>query len=381
MKNKIYYANKLADEYGIILENSNAKPVSILGGYIQKLENAFACKSNLIKFKMEENNMLSSNLIPGIKYKRGSSNTYHYIQSALWMFGIIENRKYSEEKMFLEGWTLKGVASHENFESYLMENGDISHLKSGLVDKIIYTSIIHFLMDEETKSEIIENSKSKISHQIISRYSSMFDYIYMLTFKDKTPFHKQKLIHFVQNKKQIIKTRKQIKTPNEIKRVISKHQKEHNEALSVEWSKEKQGEAHKKINENKLIIKLRDIHREDIKNELNTYKKAINVIDKYVSTFNIQKQVGPVQEAAHIMPVYKLVEKDRLGDIANHHNGLLLDPTTHRMFDKNLLIFSEDNSKLISNKEKIDFDYVFEIPKKLLTKERIDFIEEWKILN
>ena len=382
MEKRIFYAKKLASFYGIQLDDKDIKPVSILGGFVSKLEKAFDCMSNHIEFKKVGNEWITSNLFPGKVWKKSDSNTYDYIRRSLWMFGILDNDEYSVNDMLAYGWELKGVAEFDDFETYLLNKEDISNMNHPSLKKVIFTSMIHFLMDDITDSPQIEIHKSKMSNNIMSNYKRLFDSIYLFTFKQKTPFHKRDIVNKGVVTSSVGRKEEDIPTnyDNRFQTILNKYQDELNK-IKIEVTTKDDDEFKESLRNNKLIRALRKEHRNNIKEELNTYKAAINVVNEYASTFDIRRSIGPVQEAAHIIPVSALAKEERIKEIGDSNNGLLLDPTTHRMFDKGLLLFSNDNSKLVSNREKINFNYEFLIPNKLLTASRIIFIEEWKKQN
>ena len=100
---KEYYAEKLAKYFDIDLNNKYLTISSLRGAYATKVKYIFQTSNQIISFKEHPNNKISSNLFNNSQFKRGSSNTYSYVQDALEMFGVKKYEKYEEDKLFKSG--------------------------------------------------------------------------------------------------------------------------------------------------------------------------------------------------------------------------------------------------------------------------------------
>lgn len=99
----------------------------------------------------------------------------------------------------------------------------------------------------------------------------------------------------------------------------------------------------KEVDENDpLILSLRNKFRKNLIKEFDEYKNAINIIDEYKQTYIIDQSIA-VRECAHIISVKKLIEEERIEEISNIENGMILDPNTHRLFDNNADTYLKDN--------------------------------------
>ena len=363
-----FYAKKLALHFGIDLNNKDLKIVSVLGGYIKKMELIFKSNQSKISFNFHENNKISSNLFNHNKYKRNTGNTYYYVWDAINMFGMMSDTRYNEDEMVKEGWELKDLVKYDSFEEYLIGADNFSNITSGKFDTKIFTSIYVYMYGETTKLKSITSNYGSNFKAISSDFKGLFDHLYLYIFKERNPYHG---MHFSKN----MTARK---TNTKIKTIIDKEDSKLKKLANIIKNVDNPAEEKRLINYNRQVIKLRRIHREDLKEQFNTFKDVHNIIDKYITTYNLEKQFGNVQEAAHIIAVSDLVKEGRFEDIGNKENGILLDPTTHKMFDKGLLLFSGDNTKLISYPEKFPFEFEYKIPNGLLTDSRIEYIKEWK---
>lgn len=384
MKNREYYAKKLADYFHIDLNNENLKIASALGAYITKMKLVFKTTDPVISFSAHSENKMSSNLFNGTHFKRGTNNTYDYIQDALEMFGLKKYEKYDENKILKSGWIIPALSVYKTFEDYLYKETDFHNIKSGAYNSKIFTSIFVYLYGEKTELESIRNNYGKDMENNFSNYKSMFDYIYLYIFKEKNPYHGQPINvapMFREGSVQDVISISSIKQEPlniKIEAILDKEISKLTYFANSIKNTENPAEEKRLINYNRHVIKLRTIHREDLKEEFNTFKAAHNIIDEYITTYNLEKPFGNVQEAAHIVPVSDLIKEERFEDIGNKENGILLDPTTHKMFDKGLLLFSGDNTMLVSNPEKFPFEFEYKIPNGLLTDSRIEYIKEWK---
>jgi len=394
MQNKKYYAKKLADYFSIDLNSDDLRISPLHGGYVQKLKKIFEKNIDHAIFNDVGDNKLSSNILDA-EYKRGTSNTFHYIHNALIFFGILKMEKYNENNMINYGWDLPDVKKYKTFDDYLINtNNEI--LRSDR--NKIFTSILVFLYGETTDFYSINKNLKNIQNKemkyymkkgkhstyfklILSRYLDFFDSIYLMVFKEKNPFHgdRNAIKIYKDNLGSNYSSLPNIKRKNKSSEII-KNNKMELDRLSTylnEYASVDNFEKTRTVKYNKAVAPLRKIHRDDIKNELKWFKKAINIIDDYATTFNLKQRIGNVQEAAHIISVEDLLKEKRYEDIGNKDNGLLLDPTTHRMFDKGMLVFSKDNRRLIPSSSE-SFEYEFTIEKEFLNSERLKFINEWK---
>ena len=377
---KEYYAKNLADHFGIDLNDQSLSISSLLGGYIEKIEKIFETDNKVITFKAHGSDRISSNLFP-YEYKRGSGNTYYYVKDVLEFFKVKTKTKYNENKMLKNGWLLPDIATYKSFDDYLINTKNEIDFDN---TKKIFTSIFVFLYGETTEFKSINMNMDDATNQMLSRYSRMFDSIYLMVFKVKTPFAGERPKSISRNvNKNMTPTSKDSSIKQEplnikIEAILDKEISKLTYFANSIKNTENPAEEKRLINYNRHVIKLRTIHREDLKEEFNTFKAAHNIIDEYITTYNLEKPFGNVQEAAHIVPVSDLIKEERFEDIGNKENGILLDPTTHKMFDKGLLLFSGDNTMLVSNPEKFPFEFEYKIPNGLLTDSRIEYIKEWK---
>ena len=126
--------------------------------------------------------------------------------------------------------------------------------------------------------------------------------------------------------------------------------------------------------QNKDVKKLRNIFVKKLDKEFN-YLKTKNIIKKYAKTFDFDNKMNLVDNA-HIVPVWYLIKSKRYNDITNPNNGLILDPNTHRIFDK------DKDTKISKDYSTIFNNYIsFTINKIFLNEERIKFLKEWKNLK
>ena len=128
------------------------------------------------------------------------------------------------------------------------------------------------------------------------------------------------------------------------------------------------------IKQNKDVKKLRDKFVNNLNEEFD-YFKTKNIINEYAKTFDSNNKMNLVDNA-HIVPVWYLIKNKRYSDIANSNNGLILDPNTHRIFDKDKDVeISKDYSTIFNNHISFNINKIF------LNDERIKFLKEWKILK
>ena len=126
--------------------------------------------------------------------------------------------------------------------------------------------------------------------------------------------------------------------------------------------------------QNKDVKKLRNKFVNNLNEEFD-YFKTKNIIRKYAKTFDSNNKMNFVDNA-HIVPVWYLIKNKRYNDIVNPNNGLILDPNTHRIFDKDKDVeISKDYSIIFNNHISFNINKIF------LNDERIKFLKEWKILK
>lgn len=127
----------------------------------------------------------------------------------------------------------------------------------------------------------------------------------------------------------------------------------------------------KEIEDTNMVKYLRSCFRSDLENE---YETIMEKIDGYYSTCLIDNDFK-FPEGAHIISVKKLFNEKRYADIANHQNGLLLDPNTHTLFDRGTLLLQYDNGyKFVDNQSgKI----IEEIRKDFINDERKKYLDEY----
>ena len=192
-----FYAKKLADHFGIDLNETSMDISNILGPYISKMKKAFSSNSSKVEFKFESDNRISSNLY-SFKYKRGEGNTYSYVQTSFQFFGLLENHEYDEVKMTKYGWEIPELAEYKTFDEYLLKTSNKIDPSANRNDIKILTSIFMFLYGAKTNFKAINRNQrvldNMVSNNIFSDYKGIFDSIYMLVFKEKTPFHGKKIV-------------------------------------------------------------------------------------------------------------------------------------------------------------------------------------------
>lgn len=127
--------------------------------------------------------------------------------------------------------------------------------------------------------------------------------------------------------------------------------------------------ANKIVDENNpLIVSLRNKFRNNLIKEFEDYKKAIGIVNEYKQTY-IKDQEIAVRDCAHIISVQKLIEEERIDEISNIENGMILDPNTHRLFDNNIDTYLKDNI-IFTPTYKVELDPI-------LMKRKTKYINEY----
>ncbi len=99
------------------------------------------------------------------------------------------------------------------------------------------------------------------------------------------------------------------------------------------------------------IRKLRTAFREAL------IKETKDELKKYISWNNS----FDFPDAAHIISVKRCVDEERIDSIADPNNGLILDPNTHRLFDRDQIMSIDE----------------LNIPEAFLTVDRIKYLKEF----
>ncbi|CAM9128912.1 HNH endonuclease [Mycoplasma todarodis] len=329
-------------------EIAHIKPGNPYGKFIEKIDILFK-KSNhkIIKAKMADGKFESDYF--NHNYKIGRNQTWFYIYNGLFFLGLIKDRNYKNEKI-AKGIEVLELTKYNSLKSYLKSNEAKDNIlfnfkqESIWFKKIIIGSFFNFFIDTNTRTNWIKLDQLKKfkEKKYNTKYKGVFEHLYMVAKNTEisiTENDKEKLEKFINN-------------------LATKSKKEINEALS------------KESDEVRIIEGLRRKFSKDLKQEFEDYEKSmLNVIDEYAKTFDTNIKMTKTDKA-HIIPVWYLVQQKRWDDIANPNNGLILDPNTHRLFDK------DKNTTLRGNKIYNDY-HEFIIDEKFLNPERRAFINEW----
>lgn len=125
----------------------------------------------------------------------------------------------------------------------------------------------------------------------------------------------------------------------------------------------------KEIEEDKRVKSLRRVFINSIDKQL---ELMCDVLEEKLSTFIVGNNFER-PERAHIIPVSHLYQNDRWEDIANHNNGIILDPNTHTLLDAGLLTFNDDFHLIYTDTKKV----YSKINSIFLNAERKQFIKEY----
>ena len=370
MENRLYYALKLADELNVDITSKDWPAKQVLGNYFKVLSRAFKNKESHFSFKLINKEYLITNMFKGEKYKIGTGNTMAYVQTALEMLSIKSPTKYSEEDMVNKGWDLNEIQNYDSLDDYLYSDKIFKQLTSKRFENYIRTAIYHFLILDNNSEGFLKKNIRTFSPNSLSDFKNSFDSLYIAVFKEKTPYYG---IH--------PKTKNLMEISSSVKEMTNDLISENMNELNIlkEEVKNSKGPAKIKylIGQSATISSLRRIHREGIRKQLISYKKQMNIIDDYAFCFDLDKKVGKIAEAAHIIGVQELVLDGRFSDISNPNNGLLLDPNTHKNFDGNKLMFSTGFEQLLPIENEPGLDILFNIPNFFLNDERKTYIKEW----
>ena len=126
----------------------------------------------------------------------------------------------------------------------------------------------------------------------------------------------------------------------------------------------------RRVNRNPDVEKARQKFVKNINDEYASFSNQLKTVSEYAKTFSTNVEMEHV-ERAHIIPVWYLVKNNRVDEIENNNNGLILDPNSHRLFDN-------DPSFKFINEELIGNAYTnFKIDKLFMNEERKKYIAEW----
>ncbi|NQZ29225.1 MAG: HNH endonuclease [Mycoplasmatales bacterium] len=339
----------VCDKFNIDFNNIERQKFSNpYGNFIAKIDILFKeYNQNILKAKINENHFVFE-YFPN-QYKIGKNQTWHYIYNGLFFLGLIKDRNYEDDKI-TSGLHIPEITQFNSLKEYInssVANDNISR---------------NFKQDPEWFKKLIVGSiysysiKKKIN-------SSIFHQEHILKFKEKRYTSKyenmfETLYNIVTNNILLIDENDKKKLNKFAERLTTKSRKEIKKALS------------EKSEETRTIERLRRQFSKDLEQEFKSYEKLmLNVIDEYAKTFDINIKMTKTDKA-HIIPVWYLVKQKRWDDIANPNNGLILDPNTHRLFDKDKNTTIKDN-KIYNNYHE------FIINDKFLNPERQQFIDEW----
>ena len=253
-------------------------------------------------------------------------------KSALKMFGLIDskhNTKKDSSKWYIPAIKDNNVETHlqKNSSWYLGKTGDKPFKRR------IYTAGILFISNSRniplSLKKDVEKLKTKKYKNINKNFKGIFEMVYSSIFQEKIDNDKHEVV----------------------------------KAYEEFWL----------IKKNKYISKARDDFRNNLISNVG-YKNMNNSLKDF-----------PHLEAAHLISVHVLVDNNKLDDITNPLNGLLIDPNLHKIID-----ISEDKDvksrptidlktgeivykeKIIAN---IDPDYLIE------RKEYLNKSKKFNIIN
>lgn len=312
---------------------NKVKPTNPWGNYISKINMLF--KNRISTLRMIEINSQHWKIagIPNQReYIRGTGQTIHYLIDGLYFFGFIKSRRYNEN-MLLEGIELPEIIHNQDFDAYLASATTKSNIYNNFekdiewFQKRICSAVSMYL----TKNNIRDKKYSSIlaiyNEQYDSKFRGIIDKISLLMSNDNY-----------------------VKIPQGIKEKI------------------KQTYTSKGIEELELdkdFINLRSKFREKLKAIV---EKTYNGLRNENELLIDYKKC----EAAHIIPVYKLIEENEMDDIINPDNGIFIDPNMHTMYDASdtKVIFKNETGEFIDK----DNNVIGVI--KINSKERIDFLNK-----
>ncbi len=319
--------------------------LTLQGSYLNKVDFVLKTSQDKMIVDYTDGKYITSNIFP----KRYEKSTYDYLLNSLLLFGIIKKKP-----KLLKGQIIKVDLKHQNLKSLkeYLKNRTIKENTSSLkefnsqtniLDKMIFSSYLY-----EKKELNIDN---------IGRYKYMFNiFCYMLGI--------EKVLDFK------IRQNDSRRYQDEIE--IQKFKQEYKPYIrDID-----DDEALKKILASTLVSKYRRQFREELHKEFNSIlkNKMMDVINNYeMKTFDKDNDfIFP--EGAHIVPVKYLIQNDRIEEIKNHHNGMLLDPNTHTLFDR-LQLKIEGNSIM---QEEVE---IFKIHHEFLTEKRKKYIKEYNEID
>ncbi|MCK5867707.1 MAG: hypothetical protein KAG14_04845 [Mycoplasmataceae bacterium] len=166
---------------------------NIEGSFTNKIILMFETEVIKSKFYTFDDNRIKSDWFDK-SFKRGSANTYYYLNKSLVFFGLLNhsNIPYDESKMLSYGWKIPEISKYSTFKEYVLDpNTSSESIFLEQFKKIIYSAMCVYLTDDlgdedmpfMMQQTIIE--KEETFEKFISSFKKLFEYSYMFVFKEE----------------------------------------------------------------------------------------------------------------------------------------------------------------------------------------------------
>ena len=298
-------------------------------------------------------------------HKAVSGGAWHCTYHGLYFFGLMDNKKNSNKnsiRIIIDD--LERFNSFEEYLEYGAKEKILNNFKNDELwfQKRIIGASIQYAIENNLDIISATGKVEFIQKEYSSKYKFYVDSLLLIFLgeNEKNNVEISSINENISNEKNNmdIKNNNDSEWYHKAKNAIKEYDKE-------EIIKKLKNKSDNEINQDECVKKLRKIFKDEINNEFNEFNKKSAIHNTFDSNLQFK-----FPEAAHIISVSQLINEKRLEEIANPNNGLLLDPNTHTLLDRDDLEYNKEEQTLYNEW------HTFMINKKFINNKRQKYLDE-----